>query len=288
MTSLVDVQEASGNLSQIEKDLGEAVVARAQNVSDGNVEGESGDAGDESQDFLPAKLRGKSLRELADMYQNLESLNGRMANETGQLRSLTDRLLDLKRTTDLGNNGAAQPTKVEITSADILERPTEALERFASARETALETRLDARLARLETATVEANLLNKHPDVEAVAASKEFVQWVQQSPTRMRAANAAKAGDAGAADDLLTEFKATARKAGGKGKQPVQDENLDAARAASLETGNGNSLDTGSKKSGKVYRRADLIKLRIEKPDLYDSDDFQAEIMAAYAEGRVK
>jgi hypothetical protein len=42
---------------------------------------------------------------------------------------------------------------------------------------------------------------------------------------------------------------------------------------------------TGSKGGGKSYRRADLIRLKMEDPNRYES--LQSEIYAAYADGRV-
>ena len=48
------------------------------------------------------------------------------------------------------------------------------------------------------------------------------------------------------------------------------------------------SVDTGGtgESSKRVYRRADLIRLRMTDPDRYNA--LESEIMAAYAEGRVK
>ena len=59
------------------------------------------------------------------------------------------------------------------------------------------------------------------------------------------------------------------------------------ARKQSLKaanTGNARGSAEGSRK--KVYRRADIIKLMKNDPDRYQA--LSEEIMAAYAEGRVK
>jgi hypothetical protein len=59
------------------------------------------------------------------------------------------------------------------------------------------------------------------------------------------------------------------------------------ARKQSLKaanTGNARGSAEGSRK--KVYRRADIIKLMKNDPDRYQA--LSDEIMAAYAEGRVK
>lgn len=284
MTSLVDVVTEVGNLSRIEQDLSEAVTSRLSATSgeqDGN------ESSDEDGD-LPTKLRNKSKREIAEMYQNLETLHGRTANDLGQQRQLTDRLLDLKRNTDLETNSPEKkPVKVDISSAELLEKPTEALERFASARESALVSQVNDRLNRLEQATIAREFAQKHPDVQDVAKSPDFVEWVKQSPTRSRAANLASQGDYGAADDLITEFK-SGRSQKTEDTKKVQSDSLRAAREASLESGASNSVETGNKKSGKVYSRADLMRLKLENPDKYYDESYQTEILSAYAEGRVK
>ena len=56
------------------------------------------------------------------------------------------------------------------------------------------------------------------------------------------------------------------------------------ASAKSAATGNARGTTEGSRR--KTYRRADIIKLMQTDPDRYMA--LQPEIMAAYAEGRVK
>lgn len=289
MIELADASSEVGNLDSLEKELDQAVRER---ISVSTLTPATGKETKGTDPNLPEKLQGKSLAEIADMYQNLESLHGRTANELGTMRTLADRLLDLKRTDDLRltNNGKPATKPVEITSAELLEKPTEALDRFASSRESALESRLDSRLNRLEQSLLGTQFASKHPDAEVTAKSPEFNEWVRQSRVRQRAAASAAAGDFMVADDLLTEFKAS-RSARATNKDAETDEktNLAAARAASLETGaaaKGNA--GGDAKAGKVYSRAAIMRLRLEDPEKYYSDDYQTEIQSAYAEGRVK
>jgi len=289
MASLVDVAVTPGNLERVVSELNEAVTATAA----GTQSPPKNETFEGNDSRVPAKLRGKSAEEIAEMYQNLESAHGRMANDLGQVRQLADRLLELKRNEDLGNNSGApkkEPTpKVEISAAELLERPTEALDRHASSREAAMQAQVNERLQRVEAALVQREFAAKHPDANTVAQSPEFVEWVKQSPVRTRAAQAAVAGNFGAADDLLTEFKDT-HKPNQRQESTVTDDNHRAARSASLESGGtaSGSDGAGSKKSGKVYSRADLMRLRIEKPETYYDEGFQNEIMLAYHEGRVK
>jgi hypothetical protein len=83
-----------------------------------------------------------------------------------------------------------------------------------------------------------------------------------------------------AADELISTFKqirtsktAQTTEAGNS----VRKQNL---KAAAVDVGG-----TGES-SKKVYRRADLIRLRMTDPNRYEA--LQPEIMAAYSEGRVK
>jgi hypothetical protein len=281
---LVDTDNRGGDLSQLEKDLSEAVSVR-KGASDTKKQKQQ-NAGDSSNDdvdaALPPKLRGKTREQIADMYANLESTYGRMANDLGTQRKLTDRLLDLKRDTDLGNNG--QPAKVEIKSSELLENPTAALERFHEGRD---------RQAAQERAEMEAKLaahavMTQHPDYVAVAQSPEFAEWVQASPIRIRAVKAAQNGDWSAAGDLLTDYKAQRPATKVDEEEEIDDDAAarKAAKKASLESNSQGTPSTGKK--GKVYKRADLMRFRAEHPDKWEDPDFQAEIISAYNEGRVK
>jgi excinuclease UvrABC nuclease subunit len=90
-----------------------------------------------------------------------------------------------------------------------------------------------------------------------------------------------------AADELLSTYKEIKQI---KQQQQVQQAtNADlveskaqsqAMKAASVDVGGSGEV------SRKVYRRADLIKLRMTDPDRYMQ--MSDEIMQAYAEGRVK
>lgn len=282
-----DDDSAPGNLSQLEKDLSDAVRTSS---SEGTPDIKSGGSSEEIDDGLPEKFRGKSAKEIADMYMNLESVHGRTANDLGVQRKLTDRLLQLdaptKRETDLARNS---PQRVEVTSGELLDKPTETLERFNQAREQALVKPVTDRIDNLERRMAETRFVGKHPDFQTVAASPTFHAWVNQSPIRLRAVNAAQQGNFDIADELLTEYKSIATKSV---KEPTEQDNsesknLDNARNASLESG-GSVTTANERKAGKVYRRADLIALRMNKPEVYYEEGFQEQILKAYSEGRVK
>jgi hypothetical protein len=279
--SLVDATDLVGNLVELEKDLTAATLARGtSNDTSKSVNNVSDDKSVDAD--IPDKYRGKSLKDIISMHQNAESRLGVMANDLGTQRKLTDRLLDLKRETDLGNNSATE--KVQIKSDELLENPTEALDRYLAPHEQRNQQRLDL----LERQLAAQAFVTKHQDFQSYTNNSEFKEWVQQSPTRARAAQAAANGDWSAADDLLTEYK-EGRKAPHKPQQDDTDSggtaNLEGARRASLES---SSQSSSGAQKGKIYTRASLMRLRIEKPETYYSEDMQEEILRAYAEKRVK
>ncbi len=287
--SLVDA-ELPGTVADIEKQLFEAVNASQQSddtkqQQQSRTPEQRADAIEDGED-VPAKLRGKSRAEIIEYYRNLESAYGRQANDLGTQRALTDRILNLKRESDLSSN-TPREQRVEIKTQDLLDNPTEAIERAVSARLKAKEDEDRQRMAEHEAAIARDRFLSKHSDYENVANDPEFVQWLQKSPYRVRTAQQARNGDWAAADDLLSEFKERKQTSvTPKNEDNTVDKNVEAARNASLESGT--ASESASKKGGKIYRRVDLMRLRTEKPDVYYDDAFQAEILKAYAEKRVR
>jgi len=239
---------------------------------------------------IPAKLRGKTLAELIDVYRNTESALGRANNDLGTQRKLTDRLLDLKRADDLQTNGSAKPSTapVEVSSTDLLSDPTKTLDQVIKSHPLIANSPTAQKLQQLEAQLAEQQFVAKHPDYANFVGNAEFDAWVQASPIRARAAQVAAAGDYAIAADLLTEYKSQARPAAAAA---APAKTVEAARNVGLESGSAaapaNSAG-GSGKAGKVYRRVDLINLKLTRPDFYSDPAFQAEIMQAYAEGRVK
>lgn len=241
-------------------------------------------------DGVPDKFRGKTVKDILDSYSNLESTHGRMANELGTQRQLTDRLLDLKRDGDLSKNGAAPVRqKLEVTAAEILDKPSETLDRVLTQREAQFTQAVDQRIQRLEMNQAESAFKQRHNDFQAVVTSNDFGDWVRSSPIRLRAAAAANQGNWQIADELLSEFKGSrtsSTDAAPATTRTTQTADLDGARKATLESSGGRSSD-GAAKAGTVYKRTDLMRLRIEDPEAYYDEGFQNEILRAHAEKRV-
>src|SRR5688500_15488532 len=106
MISLIDADEdIPGNLSQVKKDLGDAITESALAASPKNdataTPAKKTRVIEVNDEELPENLRGKDVKDLVSMIKDSQSTIGRMANDLGQQRALTDRLLDLKRQSDL-------------------------------------------------------------------------------------------------------------------------------------------------------------------------------------------
>lgn len=221
---------------------------------------------------VPDKYRGKSLGDIVKMHQEAEKLIGKQAQEVGEVRKLADELLKQQLSKD-------KPPTEEETEIDFFEDPKKAVSK-------AVENHPDVVAAREAAQEFKAQkarnkLLEKHADMPAIASSPEFIEWVKASPTRVRLfMDAESKYDMDAADELLTTFKelraVKVQQSKDDGVQ-LRNQNL---KAAAVDTGG-----TGETPK-KVYRRADLIRLRMTDPSRYDA--LQDDILKAYQEGRVK
>lgn len=235
---------------------------------------------------IPDKFKGKSLEEVVAAYQNLEALHGRTANELGQSRLSVDQLLHQKRENDLRANGATQVQRVtpkEMTAADLLENPTQALNSYLEHRESSTTQELRERLARQEAQLAQQVFVGRHPDWQQETNDQDFVNWARQTPYRQNLAARAAQEDLAAADALLSEYKSYKPLLN---KATAQTTNLDAARKVGLERTASSGEDT--KPVGKVIYRRDAMALRIADPEKYDSPAFQNELLRAIAEDRYK
>lgn len=284
--SLIEAEEVpTGNLSQIEKDLREGIALSAVPSEPGKepaAPAKSVRTVEVNDEELPENLRGKSVADLVRMLQDSQSTIGRMANDLGTQRKLTDRLLDLKRESDLSRARAPEPVKVD--SNELLENPTQAIQRVVQSSLEQERASLQEEIAQIRVSQAAQSFLSRHPDYQSYVGNEDFVSWARATPYRSNRADAAAQGDYSAADELLTEFKdrQTSRK---PKEEPKPDANLEKAKAASLERGQSASARSTSKK---IYRRVELLQLQQQNPELYYDDATQREIMLAYAEGRVK
>jgi hypothetical protein len=232
---------------------------------------------------LPEKYKGKSASQIAKMHQEAEKLIGRQANEVHEVRSLADQLL--KQQLDSNKRVQQEPIE-ESQDEDFFADPKQAVNRQVEKHPAVIEARQAAlEMKKMKTAQ---QLSAKHPDFVTIASDAGFQDWVKGSAIRLNLfAKADAEYDFESADELLSTYKEIKQiKAQQAVQQTAQSNEVEAQaqktamKAATVDVGG-----TGET-SRKVYRRADLIKLRMTDPDRYEQ--MSDEIMDAYATGRVK
>ena len=233
--------------------------------------------GTPAEENLPTKYKGKGLDEIIRMHQEAEKLIGRQAQEVGEVRKLADELI--KRQLDTKK-------EVEVTKEDeidFFEDPKKAVNRAVESHPAIQEAKQQALLLKQQQTLTK--LQQEFPDFQQTVADPSFAEWIKASPVRMRLYAAADADfDFDSASELLTSWNYVKPKAVAPTSAPAPE--IKAAQKAAVKSA---TVDVGSNTgatSAKVYRRADLIRLQLEDPDRYYQ--LQDEIMAAYAQGRVK
>ena len=221
---------------------------------------------------LPEKYREKSLDEIVKMHQEAEKLIGKQAQEVGEVRKLADELIKQ-------NLSSKQQTRQEEPEVDFFENPQKAIQRT-------VDNHPDIQAARMATlemkkAQIQQRLAQEHPDFGEIARDQDFANWVKSSPVRIKIFEQADAGyDFDSANELLSTYKQL--------RSVKQKQNSDEGEVTRKQNLKAVGVDVGGsgESSKKVYRRADLIRLKMQDPNRYDA--LSDEIMAAYAEGRVR
>jgi len=222
---------------------------------------------------LPEKYRDKSLDEIVKMHQEAEKLIGKQAQEVGEVRKLADELIRQ----NLGSK--QQQIKQDEPEIDFFEDPKKAVQRtvdshpdIVAARQATLE---------MKRTQIQQRLAQDHPDFGDIAKDQDFANWVKSSPVRIELFKRADAEyDYDSANELLSTYKQL------RGVKKQQSEaSSEATRKQNLKAVGVDAGGSGES-SKKVYRRADLIRLKMQDPNRYDA--LSDEIMAAYAEGRVR
>ena len=229
---------------------------------------------------IPDKYRGKSLDEIVKMHQEAEKLIGRQAQEVGEVRKLADSLI--KQQLEQKHDTPQPSTAQEI---DWYEDPEKAVNR-AVENNPILKQLQENQLQQIRLNN-RAMLEQAHPDFMNSVQSEDFNNWVKESRIRIQFLANAENYDLDSALELLGNYKST---------RNVKQQNTDAAdqslkkaddegRAKSLKAASVQQGGTGES-SKPIYRRADLIRLKMQDPARYES--MADDILAAYAEGRVR
>ena len=224
----------------------------------------------ETEDNIPEKYKGKSITDVIDMHRNLETAYGRHNNELGELRQLTDQILKQQ----LGETKAAEQTVLD--SDTLLENPSDAINGAVAANPklVAIEAKLEAR----ERADNLSAFNRAHPNAKDTVNDPRFLAWVEASPTRIRLLQQANTSyDYELAGEILSTY-ASLNPAEAAAAKVTETK----AALSNAKPGAG----SGGKSKRKIFKRADIMRLRAEDPDRYER--LQPEILKAYDEDRVK
>ena len=260
MAEIVDVEEESGELKAIEQKLeqsGQLTPSEQQKPTEQKTE-------------LPEKYRGRTPEELVKMHQEAEKAMSRHAQEVGEVRKLADELLKSQLN--------VKPKEDKPVEVDFFADPKEAVRQAVDNHPKVLAAEQATQNMLREQARQIFN--SKHPDANEIVRDEGFTNWVKSSPIRTQLFQMADAYNVAAADELLTTYKQL-----NQVKLSKESEADKAARSQAIKTV---SVDAGGagESSKKVFRRADLIRLKLRDPAKYEA--MSDEIYTAYAEGRVK
>lgn len=249
MAEMQDIDDSIGEIEAVEKQIQERTEQRSE---------------------LPEKYRGKSVDDVVRMHQEAEKLIERQGREVGEVRKLADELIKSQLT-----------PKAEVEKpkeVDFFENPQEAIRQQIENNPKVLAAEQYAR--QVQTQQSRQTLLQTHPDVHQIVQTEDFQKWIAASKVRQKLFAQADSYDVDAADELLSTYKelrSVRQQKAATVDTAVRDQTL---KAVSVDSG-------GSGESGrKVFRRADLIRLKMSNPSKYEA--MSDEIMAAYSEGRVK
>ena len=228
----------------------------------------------EKPDFtLPPKFEGKTIEDIVKSYSELEKEFGRKSNEVGELRKLTDDFI--RQQLDKQEEEISPQAKAGLTFDDLVEDPTGSIDKALSSNPRIKE--LEGQLLASTREKAKHNFETKHPDWQDIVNSEQFTEWVTKSKVRSELFQKANVEyDYEVGDELFQLYKDTHNIK----KEEAETERKRKLKDATTEVGSTGSI------SKKIYRRADLLKLRQTDRDRFDA--MQDEIMLAYREGRVR
>jgi len=247
------------NLDDLISEAEESVVAQTSTADD--------------TDDLPDKYRGKSIKDIVRMHQEAERLAGRHSGEVGELRRVIDTFIQSPKQQQTSAVQEDDDTSFFDDPKTAIARAIENHPAIQEAKRTTSDIRKSAALATLQ---------EQHPDMEQIVQDPAFGEWIQASKVRQRLFREADQNyDYDTANELLTNWK---ERRGTVEKAQVAEKQAQKEAVKKASTGSATGNGGGSKKP--ILRRLDIIKLMKTDPDRYQR--LQPEIMAAYAEGRVR
>ena len=231
---------------------------------------------------------------LIEAHKEAQRKIGEQGQEVGQLRSLTDKLLDLKRTDDLTAHGGS-PDESLISGDTLLTNPRDTINSVVEGNERVQQ--LEEQVAALGQSAIETKFQQLHPAYKEDMKNPVFQDWVRASPYRSNLAQKAQNLDWDAANelwvaydeirDVVTQDDAAGGTDNSQGNNvaPTDTARAEALAAAQMVAAGGSA---GAVDQKPIYSRQALIRKRIQDPEGYYDDAFQVIIKEAYVEGRVK
>jgi len=228
----------------------------------------------EEDDHIPEKYQGKDIKDIVQMHQEAEKLLGRQSSEVGELRKIVDDFIRSQ------SQQAASPQQETVEEIDFFEDPSRAMA-LAIENHPSVRQATEASLV-MKQQNILAKLQTDHPDFVEIVSDPKFQEWKETTSVRRDLYERAdKQFDYEAANELLVLWKERQGMVQETAKVQEQDRKRQ-LKAAST----GSTRGSSEAPSRKIYRRADIIKLMQTDPKRYTQ--LSDEIMAAYAEGRVK
>jgi len=232
---------------------------------------------------VPDKYKGKSIQEIAEMHQNAERLAGRQSAEVGELRKIVDDFITHQSQSTQQTTTNEPEVEEEI---DLFDDPRGSISKIIDNHPSIKEAREQVATAK-QQAAIDA-VTKKHSDVVEVLADPQFKDWLEKSSYRAKAfAEANATYNAEAASEIFSEWKSV--KPAPVEAQTTQPNESDAAvlndKRQQTQKASTGAIPGSNGDNRKLYRRTDLIKLKMDDPERYSH--LQPEIMLAYAEKRV-
>lgn len=233
---------------------------------------------------VPDKYRNKSVDDLIQMHQNAERALSQKANELGEIRRLADQLISIKP-----EDNTRKHERKPITAEALLDNPETALSQAVEHSTVATaQAHTASRVEALERQLSYGDFVRSHPNFQQDVKDPDFMEWVQKNPVRANLAQRADKYDFQAAKglwDMWAEHKellGSSKKA--KANETARQAGTVRAAPATAQPG-----------TGPVYSRAKLMELRLKAEDgdaiarsKLEDPAFNARLVAAYAEGRVR
>ena len=154
----------------------------------------------QEQEEIPDKYKGKSTAEIVRMHQEAEKLLGRQSSEVGELRKVVDDYIQTQLDT---TTQAPQEAEEDI---DFFSDPDKAVERAIKNHPSIKAA--EAQTQQYKQQTAQAQLQQRHPDMQEILQDGKFVDWIKGSKIRTQLfAQADTQYDYEAADELFTLWK---------------------------------------------------------------------------------